>query len=218
MILFAVSSITQAQTHINNQTIQDMKKVYAKAGTIKIIDKKAIAAGTMSNMLNISLEDIGVFDGHICACNTAGFIITKNVLSKLFPGEIPMRNSMYIKMSSYTQDIVDAIEFITGNRLDGGKYTNTKSDFVIDPALQGKEGTVTFLFERKDNGKKIKVVLNRMVLLTQKEAYAFMQIKPKMANRTATKEEKQELRNATISVVKKEILNMPKGAISYEKL
>jgi len=210
LFVFAISSMSMAQKTTN--------PVYAKAGVIKIKDKKAIAAGTPwidGAILSISLEDVGLYDGHICACNTAGFIITKNVYEKLFPGETPMRNNMNIKMSAYTQDIVDAIEFITGNRLDGGKYTKKPSDFVIDPSLQGDEGTVTFIFERKDNGKKIKVVLDKRVLLSKKEMNIFMTIKPKMANKTATKAEKKQLKEATIAVVNKEITAMPKGAIIY---
>ncbi len=214
LFIFAISSIGMAQTRTTDI-------VYSKAGIIKIKDKKAIAAGTKwkdGPILSISLEDVGLFDGHICACNTAGFIITKNVLAKLFPEETPLRNSMNIKMSSYTQDIVDAIEFITGNRLDGGKYMNTPSDFVIDPSLKGEQGIVTFVFERKDNVKKVKVVLNKAVLLSKKEMNIFMTIKPKMANKTATKAEKKQLKEATIAVVKKEIIAIPKGAITYEVL
>ena len=212
--IFAISSISMAQTRITDN-------VYSKAGIIKIKDKKAIAAGTKwkdGAVLSISLEDVGLFDGHICACNTAGFIITKNVLAKLFSGETPLRNSLNIKMSAYTQDIVDAIEFITGNRLDGGKYTKKPSDLVIDPSLQGEQGTVTFLFERKDNGKKVKVILDKRILLSKDEMATFTQIKPKMAKKTATKAEKKQLKKATIAVVKKEITAMPKGAIIYTVL
>ena len=210
LFIFAISSISMAQKTTN--------PVYAKAGIIKIKDKKAIAAGTAwkdGAILSISLEDVGLYDGHICACNTAGFIITKNVLEKLFTEETPMRNSLNITMSAYTQDIIDAIEFITGNRLDGGKYTKKPSDFVIDPSLQGEQGTVTFIFERKDNGKKIKVVLDKRMLLSKNEMAIFTQIKPKMAKKTATKIEKKQLKEATIAVVKKEITAMPKGAITY---
>ncbi len=214
LFIFAISSIGMAQTRTTDN-------VYSKAGIIKIKDKKAIAAGTKwkdGPILSISLEDVGLFDGHICACNTAGFIITKNVLEKLFPGETPLRNSLNIKMSSYTQDIVDAIEFITGNRLDGGKYTKKPSDLLIDKSLQGEQGTVTFIFERKDNGKKAKVVLDKRVLLSKDEMAIFTQIKPKMAKKTATKAEKKQLKDATIAVVKKEITAMPKGAITYTDL
>lgn len=214
LIMLATSSITMAQTKTTDT-------IYSKAGIIKIKDKKAIAAGTKwkdGPLMSISLKDIGVFDGHICACNTAGFIITKNVLEILYPNQTAYRNSMNIKMSAYTQDIVDAIEFITGNRLDGGKYTNKPSDFVIDNSLQGEQGTVTFIFERKDNGKKVKVVLDKRILLSKDEMNIFTNIKPKMANKTATKSEKKQLQDATIAVVKKEIIAMPEGAISYEVL
>ena len=117
-----VSNLSMAQTSFDKDLAKEFNAVYAKAGTIKIMDNKAVAAGTMNKVFHISLKDVGVFDGHICACNTVGFIITKNVFEKLFPGQTAMRNSMNIKISSYTQDVVDALEFITGNRLDGGKY------------------------------------------------------------------------------------------------
>jgi len=88
-------------------TSNAQQNVYKKAGEIKIKDHKSIIAGTIRNdkdVYSISLNDIDKFDGHICGCNTAGFLMTKKVLAMLFPDEIPMRNSIKVSISTYNRD------------------------------------------------------------------------------------------------------------------
>jgi len=193
--------------------------IYKQAGEIKIKDKKADVAGTMlkdKDVFTINLFDIGKYDGHICGCNTAGFIITKNVLEKLFPNEIPTRNSMKISISDYNRDMIDAISFITGNRLT--QYAGKKDEFVVDKSLAGSKGQTILVFERKDNGKKIQVVLDKNFLLTKDEMLAIKTIKPKMAKKEATKAEMQKFAEVTRGIVEKEIINLPDNAITYKVL
>ena len=191
--------------------------IYKKAGEIKIKDKKADVAGTMlkdKDVFTINLFDIGKFDGHICGCNTAGFIITKNVLEQLFPNEIPIRNSMKIAISEYNRDMIDAICFITGNRLN--QYADKHDEFVVDKSIAGTKGQTVLIFERKDNGKKIKVILDKNYLLTKDEMMAIMTIKPKMAKKEATKAEMKKFQDVTRAIVKREITNLPENAITYK--
>lgn len=193
--------------------------IYKKAGEIKIRDHKAIAAGTQlkdKDVFTIDLFDIGKFDGHICGCNTAGFIITKNVLERLFPNETPTRNSMKISISNYNRDMIDAISFITGNRLN--QFADKTDEFIVDKTLTGTKTQTILVFERKDNGKKIKVVLDKQFLLTKEEMSAIMTIKPKMAKKEASKEEMKQFAEVTREIVTKEITNMPKGAITYTEV
>lgn len=192
--------------------------LYQKAGQIKIKDPKAIIAGTIrpdKDVFTITLEDIGKFDGHICGCNTAGFLITKTVLKKLFPKGIPNRNSVKVSISEYNRDMIDAICFITGIRLNTGQYTGKDNEFVVDKSLAGKKGTTTLVFERKDNGKKIKVVLDKNYLLTKDEMMTIMTVKPKIANKTATTAERKKFAQVTRDIVEREITNMPEKAITY---
>lgn len=193
--------------------------LYKKAGEIKIKDHKAVVAGTQlkdNDIFTINLEDIAKFDGHICGCNTAGFIITKNVLRQLFPNETPIRNSIKVSISEYNRDMIDAISFITGNRMN--QYADKHDEFVVDKSLAGTKGQTVLVFERKDNGKKIQVVLDKNFLLTKDEMTAIMTIKPKMAKKEATPAEMKEFAEVTRAIVKKEITNMPEGAITYTEL
>ncbi len=193
--------------------------LYKKAGEIKIIDHKADAAGTLlkdKDVFTINLFDIGKFDGHICGCNTAGFIITKKVLTQLFPNQMPIRNSMNIFISEYNRDMIDAISFITGNRLN--QYAGKGDEFVVDKSLAGKKGQTILVFERKDNGKRIQVVLDKSYLLTKDEMMAIMTIKPKMAKKQATKAEKRKFAEVTRAIVEREITNLPDNAITYKVL
>ena len=190
--------------------------LYKKAGEIKIKDHKAVMAGTIrddNEVFTISLEDIGQFDGHICGCNTAGFLITKNVLEKLFPDETPVRNTLNISISEYNRDLIDAITYITGTRLN-----SFEKDFILDESLAGEKGTTKIIFERKDNRKKIQVVLDKNYLLSQEEMMTIMTIKPKIMKGEATVAEKEKYANVTRAIVNKEITNMPENAISYQVL
>jgi formylmethanofuran dehydrogenase subunit E len=193
--------------------------LYKKAGEIKIIDHKAHVAGTQlkdKDVFTISLEDVGKVDGHICGCNTAGFLITKNVLKQLFPGETPIRNSMKISVSEYNRDMIDAISLITGNRLT--QYAGKNDEFVVDKSLAGKKGTTVLLFERRDNGKKVQVVLDKNFLLTKEEMVAIMTIKPKIAQKQATPSEMKKYASVTQAIVKREIMGLPENAITYKEL
>jgi len=194
---------------------------YHKAGEIIIKDHKAIEAGTIREELDlfkINLLDIGKFDGHICGCNTAGFLITKKVLGILFPNEIPIRNTVKVTISEYNRDLMDAICFITGIRLNTGKYTNTENEFSVNESLSDTEETTVMVFERKDNGKKVKAVLDKKYLLTRDEAMAIQIIKPKLMKHEATEEEKKRYAEVTSGIVWKEITSMPEGAITYTQL
>ena len=204
-----------------SMTVNAQTSVYKKAGEITIKDHKAVVAGTAlkdKDVFKINLFDIAKFDGHICGCNTAGFLITKNVLDKLFPNQIPNRNSIKVSISEYNRDMIDAICLITGIRLNTGQYTKKADEFIVDKSLAGAEGTTTLIFERKDNGKKIKVVLDKKILLAKEEMMAIKTIKPKIGKKTATDAEKKQFADVTREIVVKEISNMPKGAISYTEL
>ena len=204
-----------------NTTINAQENIDKKAGTIKIKDNKAIMAGNdrkEKDVFTISLEDVQIYTGHTCGCDAAGFLITKEVLSKLFPNEIPNRRTVNITISEYNMDLIDAITFITGTRLNRGEYSNSKSDFVVDKSIAGNEGTTTIIFERKDNGKKIKATIDRMKLLTKDEMYASSVIKNKILKGEATNAEKAQFAKVTQDIVRKEILNLPEGAITYQAL
>ncbi|HFB61775.1 MAG TPA: hypothetical protein ENJ69_02205 [Bacteroidetes bacterium] len=195
--------------------------VYKKAGEIQIKDHKATMAGTIRNggdLFKIDLMDVGKVDGHICGCNTAGFLMTKKVLGLLFPNQIPVRNTVRVFVSEYNRDLMDAIGYITGIRLNTGMYTHSENEMSVDKSLAGKPGTSILVFERKDNGKKVKVILDKSHLLSKYEMQTIATIKPKIMAHKATAAEKKQYAEVTRAIVKKEITHMPSGAITYQLL
>ncbi|MCK4441172.1 MAG: hypothetical protein KAU90_04150 [Sulfurovaceae bacterium] len=189
--------------------------LYEKAGTINIIDHKAMVAGSKApgkDKFAITLEDTGIITGHICGCTTAAFLVTKDALKKLYPDTMPLRRGVNVEMSAYNMDIVDAVTYLTGTRFNRAE---TNYDFIINPDLQGKKGTITIKFTRKDNKKSITAVIDRMKILTKDEAKIVKTIKPKVKAKTASKEEIMKLAKTQQVVVKKLITDLPKDAITY---
>lgn len=200
---------------------QAQSKLYEKAGVIQIRDPKALMSGTEragADLFKLTLEDVGAYTGHTCGCDTAGFLITKQVLSMLFPDQTPSRGTLRVSISEYNMDLIDAITFITGTRLNRGEYTGTDSDFTVDKSLAGAPGTTTLVFERKDNGKKVKAVIDRNVLLTKDELRVSSVVKGKIMKGVATDAEKQEFAKTTQAIVRKEILSLPEGAFVFTAL
>ena len=190
--------------------------LYEKVGTVDIVDHKAMVAGSKApgkDIFHISLEDTGIMTGHICGCTTAAFLVTKNTLKKLYPNSTPQRRGVNVAMSDYNMDIVDAITYLTGTRFN---RADTNYDFIIDPSLQGKENTITIVFERKDTKKRIIAAIDRMKILTKEEAQIIETIKPKVVQRKATKEEIMKLAKTQQIIVKKIITALPVDAITYK--
>lgn len=205
----------------SNLSAQDMETIYQKAGSIKIRDKKVDLSGTVrkdKDIFSITFNDIIKYNGHACGCGGAGFLISKEVLNKFFPNKIPNRRSVKVRISEYNMDLIDAITFITGTRLNRGEFTKKESDFIIDSSIAGKKGTTTMIFERKNDHKKLKVVIDRSKLLSKEEMMIIKTIKPKIILGTATKSERKKYAETTKAIVKKEFSNLPEGAITYEFL
>ncbi len=205
----AIMALATIQLLANNS-------LYQKAGVLDIIDHKAMVAGSKApgkDIFHISLEDTGIITGHICGCTTAAFIVTKDVLKKLYPNEPIQRRGVNVVMSIYNMDIVDAITYLTGTRFNRAQ---TNYDFVINPSLQGKKNTITISFQRKDNKKRVIATIDRTKILTKEEAKIIQTIKPKVAQHKATKSEIMKLAKIQQQVVKRMITSLPSGAITYK--
>jgi formylmethanofuran dehydrogenase subunit E len=215
----ASSSSTPVTTSASEGAHVDHKELYRRAGTIVIRDPRATMSGTAkSDAIELSLEDVGLFTGHTCGCDTAGFLITKHVLATLYGSETPSRGTLAISISEFNPDLIDAVAFITGARLNRGEYTGGKSDLVVDPSIAGAAGTTTLIFERKDNGKRIKAVIDRGALLTKDEMRVATVVKGKILKGLASDEEKEEFARTTQAIVRKEITALPEGAFVYTPL
>ena len=139
-------------------------------------------------------------------------------LGLLFPGQTPSRGTLTVAISEFNADLIDSVSFITGARLNRGEFTDGKSDFVVDKSLAGAEGTMTLVFERKDNGKKVKAVIDRRVLLTKDQMRVASVVKGKILKGLATDAEKKEFATTTQDIVRKELTALPEGAIVYTQL
>lgn len=196
---------------------KQQKTVYEQAGTIKVKDPMASLVGYRKqgeDFFKISLDDVGKYSGHVCAGISSGFILVKQALEKLYPnGEVPVRGQIRVAAQN-GGDQFDVASYITGARAFYGRQEVNANDLVIDKSLAGKKGTFTMVFYRKDNGKMVKAVFNKMKLMTPKEIKTIMPIKNRIEKGTATKEDKKQFAKLVHSIVEKVITNMPKGVIT----
>ncbi len=190
--------------------------IYDKAGIIKVKDPMASLVGyrkSGEDFFDISLDDVGKYSGHVCAGIASGFLFTKQALEMLYPnGEIPVRGQIRVAAQD-GGDQLDVASYITGARGFYGRGEVNCNDIIIDKLLQGEKGTFTLLFKRKDNGKMVKAIFNRMKFFEPKMMKVMMPLKEKVENRTATDEEKKLFAEKIQIIVEKAITNMPEGVI-----
>ena len=233
--LLIVSAVFFASCQNNNQkneqiskkdTISEIKKseaktsIYDKAGIIKVKDPMASLVGyrkSGDDFFDISLDDVGKYSGHVCAGIASGFLLTKQALEMLYPnGEIPVRGQIRVAAQS-GEDQLDVASYITGARAFYGREEVNRNDIIIDKSLQGEKGTVTIIFKRKDNGKMVKAVFNKVKLFEPKMMKVMMPLKEKIENGTATDDEKKLFAENVQIIVEKAITNMPDGVITISE-
>ncbi|MCD4746730.1 MAG: hypothetical protein K8R58_10565, partial [Bacteroidales bacterium] len=86
-----------------------------------------------------------------------------------------------------------------------------------DKSLQGEKGTLTMIFKRKDNGKMVKTVFNKMKLFEPGMMKKIKSLKEKLLTGTATDEEKALFAEKAQIIVEKAITNMPDGVITISE-
>lgn len=194
--------------------------IYDKAGIIKVKDPMASLVGyrkSSEDIFYISLDDVGKYSGHVCAGIASGFLLTKQALDMLYPnGEIPVRGQIRVAAQD-GGDQLDVASYITGARGFYGREEVNRNDIIIDKSLQGKNGTFTLIFKRKDNGKMKKAVFNKIKLFEPETIKVIMPLKEKVENQTATDEEKKLFAEKVQIIVEKAITNMPEGVITISE-
>ncbi len=203
--------------------IQKVKKgtsIYDKAGIIKVKDPMASLVGyrkSGEDFFNISLDDVGKYSGHVCAGIASGFLLSKQALEALYPnGEIPVRGQIRVAAQS-GGDQLDVASYITGARAFYGRQEINANDLVVDKSLKGEKGTFTLIFKRKDNGKMVKAVFNKIKLFKPEMIKIMMPLKEKVEKGTATNKEKTLFAEKVQVIVKKAITKMPDGVIKISK-
>ncbi|GEM_PF-1091371 len=135
---------------------------YAQAGTITVKDPMASLVGSLpygEEEIHISLTDVAKYTGHVCVGVASGFVLTKMSLEKLYPGEVPQRGQIKVQ-GNCGHDILDVASYITGARSQYGRGELNRDDLSIDEKLGDCDQQKIVVFERKDNGKKVRAVFN----------------------------------------------------------
>ena len=214
---------TNKDTVVETQIVVETEKsesIYDKAGIIRVKDPMASLVGykkSGEDFFDISLDDVGKYSGHVCAGIASGFLLTKQTLEMLYPnGEIPVRGQIRVAAQS-GEDQLDVASYITGARAFYGREEVNRNDIIIDKSLQGEKGTFILIFKRKDNGKMVKVVFNKVKLFGPKMMKVIMPLKEKVEDGTATDEEKKLFAEKVQIIVEKAITNMPEGVITISE-
>ena len=201
-------------------TIEKKSDLYDKAGIIKVKDPMASLVGYRKageDYFEISLNDVGKYSGHVCAGIASGFILVKQALKILYPNEeVPTRGQIRVAAQG-GDDQLDVASYITGSRAFYGRQEVNAGDLIIDNSLAGDKGTFTMIFYRKDNGKMVKAVFNKMKLITPEEQKVIMAVKTKIEEGTASEEDKVQFAKSAHSVVEKVLTKMPEGVITISK-
>ena len=211
------SKNTLTKTEMVTPGVEKQTNLYDKAGIIKVKDPMASLVGYRKageDFFEISLDDVGKYSGHVCAGISSGFILVKQALEKLYPnGEVPVRGQIRVAAQN-GGDQFDVASYITGARAFYGRQEVNANDLIIDKSLAGQKGTFTMIFQRKDNGKMVKAVFNKLKLMTPEEIKTIMPIKKRIEKGIATQEDKEQFAKLVHSIVEKAITNMPEGVIT----
>ena len=138
----------QEKIQINHQTKTTTKQ--NNPPTIKVIDTD-FSKGRLSLEHELSLTDLEKFHGHLCDGLVVGFLGINEGLKALYPNGIIDRTNTRI-VSKSSPCLTDVAVYVTG-----GRYQF--NSFYVDNSI--KNGF--YIIQRKDNGKTVKVNMNKGV-------------------------------------------------------
>ena len=147
---------------------------FDKAQEIKLKDPLSYVLGAMDEgeLMVFKYADAAKMAGHSCAAVSGAYMITAKALKHLYGNEAPVRGDIRVTIKGKPSDLAygpmsQVISLITGaatetgfHGLGGGKFgrynllTFDEENFEFN----------TFIFERADTGKKVKVVYNPQAL------------------------------------------------------
>jgi len=142
------------------------------------VDDTDFSKGRLGLKHDLNLEDLEKFHGHLCDGLVVGFLGIKEGLDVLYPdGIIDRTNTRIVSKSSPC--LTDVAVYITG-----GRYQF--NSFYVDNTIENG----FYIIQRKDNGKTVKVQLNKGV-------------KPAVINELGAKAVKGELPACDLDKLKK---------------
>jgi formylmethanofuran dehydrogenase subunit E len=150
---------------------------------VTVVDAKDIGCTSTTGIETITARDVARYDGHFCPGLAQGFRACQVVFHRLFPGEIPARDDVFVVSGSKVGPI-PSIEYLTGARYGPPMGGVLNGNLVYDPDI----GRETFIFVRMSAGKAYK--------LTSKVGIppdVMKPLHPKVASGTATPDERAEM-------------------------
>ncbi len=194
---------------------------YNKAPTIKIKDPMALLVGSLpeeQNILTIHLTDVALYTGHVCPGIVSGYILTRLALQALYPEGIPERGQIRVAAME-PSDLMDVASYITGARSFYGRDEINAEDLAIDKSLYpGQPGVYVMVFQRKDNGKAVKAIFNKFNLMSPRQAKGMKLFLQNMLKEKVSQKEKEQRWTKIQSIVKRILLNPPKGVFNIFQL
>lgn len=218
----AAFSLTSASAGVSSAAAREnpWRQELLKLPPIKVLDTKADAVVSVAEgqepVFELTIEDVGLYFGYIIPAHVAGYYQTKFALEELYPEGMPERGQIRVATKGYN-DILLVASYLTGARefyLIGGQV---ESDLVVDPSLEGEEGELILIFQRKDTGRTVRAVFDRTKLVSQSEyqrtAYTYVDLLNNKTPRAGTVTENRELMD---DLMEKTLNTDPRTMISVE--
>lgn len=180
-------------------------KYFIEAGEVTVSDPMASLTGSLpydKENIKISLIDVAKYTGHVCAGVASGFIMTKMALKELYLDGIPKRGQIRLKANE-GHDLLDVAAYITGARAHFGRGEINQNDISIDPSLGNPQLKKIIIFERKDNGKKVKAVFHVDKMIQTEKRKRMKEKMMRVLSGNASDQEKSEVAQKIQGKVKK---------------
>ncbi len=127
-----------------------LPKKHTNQPSIKVLDTD-FSKGRLSLHQELNLEDLAKFHGHLCDGLVVGFLGINEGLQQLYPNGIIDRTNTRI-VSKSSPCLTDVAVYVSG-----GRYQF--NSFYVDNTIE--DGF--YIIQRKDNGKAVKVKMNKGV-------------------------------------------------------
>jgi len=186
-VFTACSEAPKNKIEMENNSKTTMAKEIMQP-TIKVVDTD-FSKGRLGLEHELNLEDLERFHGHLCDGLVVGFLGIKEGLEVLYPNGITDRTNTRI-VSKSSPCLTDVAVYITG-----GRYQF--NSFYVDNSIENG----FYIIQRKDNGKTVKVNMNKGV-------------KPQKINELGAKAVKGELPACDLDELKKMEDNFSKKLLS----
>ena len=217
MLTFAATALAVA--HADGATA--WKSFYDEAPAIRIIDPMANLVGSAvdgNNVLIIHLSDVALYSGHVCPNVAAAYVATHMALKKLYPTATPVRGQIRVAGGA-PNGALDLASYVTGARAFYGRHEINGGDLVVDPTLTpAKQGQSVLVFQRKDTGRAVRVIIDKSTLITADQGKRFHVFQDRVLAGTATEQEKSSNWLQIQSIVKTALFAPPEGMVQITEL